>query len=31
MKGKTNELDTDNKNKNIRDLYKSINEFINGT
>jgi hypothetical protein len=27
LKGKINELETNNKNKNIRDLYKSINEF----
>jgi hypothetical protein len=27
LKGKINELETDNKNKNIRDLYRGINEF----
>jgi hypothetical protein len=27
LKGKINELDTNNKNKNIRDLYTGINEF----
>jgi hypothetical protein len=30
LKGKTNELETDNKNKNIRDLYRGINEFKKG-
>jgi hypothetical protein len=27
LKGKLNELETNNKNKNIRDLYRGINEF----
>jgi hypothetical protein len=27
LKGKINELETNNKNKNIRDSYKGINEF----
>jgi hypothetical protein len=27
LKGKINELETNNKNKNIRDLYRSINGF----
>jgi hypothetical protein len=27
LKDKINELGTNNKNKNIRDLYKGINEF----
>jgi hypothetical protein len=27
LKGKINELETNNKNKNNRDLYKCINEF----
>jgi hypothetical protein len=27
MKEKVNELETNSKNKNIRDLYKGINEF----
>jgi hypothetical protein len=30
LKGKINELETDNKNKNIRDLYRGINEFKKG-
>jgi hypothetical protein len=30
LKGKINELQTNNKNKNIRDLYRSINEFKKG-
>jgi hypothetical protein len=30
LKGKINELETNNKNKNIRDLYSSINEFKKG-
>jgi hypothetical protein len=30
LKGKINELETKNKNKNIRDLYRSINEFKKG-
>jgi hypothetical protein len=30
LKGKINELETNNKNKNIRDLYRSINEFKKG-
>jgi hypothetical protein len=27
LKGKINELATNSKNKNIRDLYRGINEF----
>jgi hypothetical protein len=27
LKGKINELETNNKKKNIRDLYRGINEF----
>jgi hypothetical protein len=27
LKGKVNELETNNKNKNIRDLYRGINDF----
>jgi hypothetical protein len=27
LKGKINELETNNKNKNIRDFYRGINEF----
>jgi hypothetical protein len=27
LKGRINELETKNKNKNIRDLYRGINEF----
>jgi hypothetical protein len=27
LKGKINDLETNNKNKNIRDLYRGINEF----
>jgi hypothetical protein len=30
LKGKINELETSNKNKNIRDLYRGINEFKKG-
>jgi hypothetical protein len=30
MKGKINELETNNRNKNIRDLYRGINEFKKG-
>jgi hypothetical protein len=30
MKDKINELATNNKNKNIRDLYRGINEFKRG-
>jgi hypothetical protein len=30
LKGKINELETNNKNKNIRDLYRCINEFKKG-
>jgi hypothetical protein len=30
VKGKINELETNNKNKNIRDLYRGINEFKEG-
>jgi hypothetical protein len=30
MKGKINELATNSKNKNIRDLYRRINEFKRG-
>jgi hypothetical protein len=30
LKGKINELEANNKNKNIRDLYRGINEFKKG-
>jgi hypothetical protein len=30
VKGKINEFETNNKNKNIRDLYRDINEFKKG-
>jgi hypothetical protein len=30
LKGKINDLETNNKNKNIRDLYRGINEFKKG-
>jgi hypothetical protein len=30
LKGKINELESNNKNKNIRDLYRDINEFKKG-
>jgi hypothetical protein len=30
LKGKINELETNNKNKSIRDLYRGINEFKKG-
>jgi hypothetical protein len=30
MKAKINELETNSKNKNIRDLYRGINEFKRG-
>jgi hypothetical protein len=30
VKGKINELETNNKNKNIRDFYRGINEFKKG-
>jgi hypothetical protein len=30
LKGKINELETKNKNKNITDLYRGINEFKEG-
>jgi hypothetical protein len=30
LKGKINELETNNKNKNIRDLYRGISEFKKG-
>jgi hypothetical protein len=30
LKGTINELETNNKNKNIRDLYRGINEFKKG-
>jgi hypothetical protein len=30
LKGKINDLATNNKNKNIRDLYRVINEFKKG-
>jgi hypothetical protein len=30
LKGKINELENNNKNKNIRDLYRGINEFKKG-
>jgi len=31
LKGKVTELETDNKNRNIRDLYRGVNEFQKGT
>jgi hypothetical protein len=31
MKGKINELETNNKNKNIKDLYRGINNLRKGT
>jgi hypothetical protein len=31
FKGKINELETNNKNKNIRDFYRGINGFTKGT
>jgi hypothetical protein len=30
LKGKINELETNNTKKNIRDLYRGINEFTKG-
>jgi hypothetical protein len=30
LKGKINEMKTNDKNKNIRDLYRGINEFKKG-
>jgi hypothetical protein len=30
LKGKINEFETNNKNKNFRDLYRGINEFKKG-
>jgi predicted metal-dependent hydrolase len=30
LKGKINELETNNKNRNIRDLYRGINTFKKG-
>jgi hypothetical protein len=30
LKDKINELESNNKNKNIRDLYRGINEFKKG-
>jgi hypothetical protein len=30
LKGKINQLETNNKNKNIRDLYRGLNEFKKG-
>jgi hypothetical protein len=30
LKGKINDFETNNKNKNIRDLYRGINEFKKG-
>jgi hypothetical protein len=30
LKGKVKELETNNKNKNIRDLYRGIYEFKKG-
>jgi hypothetical protein len=30
LKNKMNELETNSKNKNIRDLYRGINEFMKG-
>jgi hypothetical protein len=31
LRGKINELETNNENKNIRDLYRGINEFKKDT
>jgi hypothetical protein len=31
LKGKINELETNSKNKNIRDLYRGINELTGAT
>jgi hypothetical protein len=31
LKGKINELETKNKNENIRDFYRGINEFKEDT
>jgi hypothetical protein len=31
LKGRINELETNNKNKNIRDLYRGINALTKGT
>jgi hypothetical protein len=31
MKGRINDLETNNKNKNIRDLYRGINALSKGT
>jgi hypothetical protein len=30
LKAKINELETNSKNKNIRDLYRGINDFMKG-
>jgi hypothetical protein len=30
LRGKINELETNNKNKNVRDFYRGINEFKKG-
>jgi hypothetical protein len=30
LKGRINELETNNKNKNIRDFYRDVNEFKKG-
>jgi hypothetical protein len=30
LKGKINELETNNKNRNIKDLFRGINEFKKG-
>jgi hypothetical protein len=30
LKGKSNKLETNNKNRNIRDLYRGINKFKKG-
>jgi hypothetical protein len=30
LRDKTNEIATHNKNKNTRDLYKGLNEFMKG-
>jgi hypothetical protein len=30
LKGKINELESDSKNKNMRDMYRGINEFKKG-
>jgi hypothetical protein len=30
LKGKINKVETNNKNKNIRDMYRDINQFKKG-